>query len=72
MLKYSPIFKRNGAHLVEKKCLKKTKIVHFQGLNALNMQKYFVYVSKFEHIKFAINGKYFKKIIIIQTIMLRL
>jgi hypothetical protein len=42
MLEYSPIFKRNGAHLVEKKRdLKKIKIVHSQGLSALNMQKHF-------------------------------
>jgi hypothetical protein len=41
MLKSSLIFKRNGAHLVEKKNLKKTKIVHSLGLNALNVQKHF-------------------------------
>jgi hypothetical protein len=41
MLKSSPIFKMNGAHLVEKKrCLKKNKIIHSQGLSALNMQKH--------------------------------
>jgi hypothetical protein len=38
MLKSFPIFKRSGAHLVEEKdILKKTRIVHSQGLNALNM-----------------------------------
>jgi hypothetical protein len=42
--------------------LKKIRIVHFQGLSALNMQKYFWFVSSFEHIKFAINEKYFYKI----------
>jgi hypothetical protein len=42
MLKSSSIFKRNGANLVEKKrLLKKTKIIHTQGLSALNMQKHF-------------------------------
>jgi hypothetical protein len=42
MFKFSPIFKRNGAHLVEKKgCLEKIKTIHSQGLNALNMQKHF-------------------------------
>jgi hypothetical protein len=40
---------------------KKTKIVHFRGLNALNMQKHFLFVSNFEHVNFAINGKYSKK-----------
>jgi hypothetical protein len=28
MLKFSPIFKRNGAHLVEKRRFKKTKTFH--------------------------------------------
>jgi hypothetical protein len=42
MLKSSLIFKRNGAHLVEKKEVwKKIKTIHFQGLSALNMQKHF-------------------------------
>jgi hypothetical protein len=48
--------------LVEKKGrLKKTKIVQSRGLNALNMQKHFKFVSNFEHINFAINGKYSKR-----------
>ncbi len=46
----------------KKGCLKKTKIVHFQGLSALNMQKHFWFVSSFEHVNFAINEKYSKKI----------
>jgi len=41
--------------------LKKTKAIHFRSLNALNMQKYFWFVSSFDHAKFAINGKYSKK-----------
>jgi hypothetical protein len=41
MLKTSPFFKKNGAHVEKNKHLKKIKIVHFQGLNALNMQKHF-------------------------------
>jgi hypothetical protein len=36
------------------------KIVHSQGLNVLNMQNLFWFVSIFEHINFAINGKYSK------------
>jgi hypothetical protein len=67
MLKSSSIFKRNGAHLV--RCLKKIGIVYFQGLSVLNMQKHFKFVLSFEHVKFAINEKYSKKIMIIQTIM---
>jgi hypothetical protein len=42
MLKSSPISRRNDAHLVEKKTIEeKTRIVHFQGLSVLNMQKHF-------------------------------
>jgi hypothetical protein len=63
MLKSSPIFKRNGAHLVEKKRQwKKTRIIHSQSLNALNMQKHFWFLSSFDYVNFAINGKYSKKL----------
>jgi len=62
MLKSSPIFKRNGAHLVERKTFeKKTKTIHFWGLSVLNMWKHFWFVSNFEHIIFAMNEKYFQK-----------
>jgi hypothetical protein len=44
----------------KKGCLKKTKIVHSQGLSALNMQKKNWFVSSFEHVNYAINGKYSK------------
>jgi predicted peroxiredoxin len=37
MLKSSPIFKMNGAHLVEKKMFEKIKTMNYQSLNALNM-----------------------------------
>ncbi len=46
----------------KKKSLKKTRIIHSWGLNALNMQKHFWFVSSFEHVNFAINGKYSQKI----------
>jgi hypothetical protein len=42
--------------------LKKTKSVHSWGLSVLNMQKYFWFVSSFEHVNFAINEKYSKNI----------
>jgi hypothetical protein len=42
--------------------LKITRIVNSQGLSALNMQKHFWFVSSFEHVNFAVNRKYFKKI----------
>jgi len=62
MLRSSSIFKRNGANLVEKNYVwKKTRIVHSQFLNTLNMQKTFFIVSSFEDMKFTINEKYFKK-----------
>jgi hypothetical protein len=61
MLKSSSIFKRNGAHLVKKLRLKKTRIIHFQSLSSLNMQKHFLFVLNFEHVNFAINGKYSQK-----------
>jgi hypothetical protein len=52
--------------------LKKTRTIHSQGLSALNMQKHFLFMSSFEHVKFTINEKYSKKIMIIQTIMFHL
>jgi hypothetical protein len=37
-------------------------MIHFWGLNALNMQFYFFwFVSSFEHVNFVTNGKYCKK-----------
>ncbi len=36
--------------------------VHFQLLSALNMQKYFLFLSNFEHVIFLINRKYSKKL----------
>jgi hypothetical protein len=52
----------NGAHLVKKwNVWKKTRTFDSQGLSVLNMQKYFWFVSSFEHAKFAINEKYSKK-----------
>jgi hypothetical protein len=46
----------------KKRHLKKIKIVHSWSLSALNMQKHFLFVSNFDHINFAINGKYSKKL----------
>jgi hypothetical protein len=62
MLKSSSIFRMNGAHLVEKRSLKKNKI-HFRSLSVLNMSKHFWFVSNFVSncVKFAINEKYSKK-----------
>ncbi len=40
--------------------LKKIRIVHFWSLSVLNMQKHFWFLSSFEHVNFAINGKYSK------------
>jgi hypothetical protein len=51
----TPIF----SHTVweKKRHLKKTRIVHSQCLSALSMQKHFWFVSSFDHVNFAINGK---------------
>ncbi len=49
----------------KKRCLNKTRTVHSQGLNVLNMQICFLFVSNFEHVNFAINEKYSKKIMTI-------
>jgi hypothetical protein len=80
MLKSSLVFKRNVAHLVEKK-IEKTSIVFwtcilnkhdYQGLSALNMQFIFLICFKRWACKLAINGKYSKKIMTIQIVMLHL
>ncbi len=42
----------------KKRGLKKIRTIHSWGLSVLNMQKHFWFVSNFEHINFAINGKY--------------
>ncbi len=52
-----------------KKNVKKKPIVHSQGLSVLNMQKHFWFGSNFEHVNFAINGKYSKKFMTFQIIM---
>jgi hypothetical protein len=48
MLKSSPIFETNDAHFVEKNDVwKKQNLSTFEVLSALNMQKHFLFVSKF-------------------------
>ncbi len=54
--------------MVEKKCLKETRTIYFQGLNALKMKFKKKIGPNFEHVKFSINGKYSKQIMTIQTI----
>jgi len=53
------IYRKNDAHLVGKKDVKKKKIVHSRSLN---MKKIILLMSNFDNIKFVINGKYSKKI----------
>jgi hypothetical protein len=63
MLKSFPIFKRNGAHLVKKKTFEKNKDYPFSKFECFEHAKTFLnFVSSFEHINFAINEKYSKKI----------
>ncbi len=54
-------FQKEWCTFGKKKTFEKNRIVHFWGLNALNMQKHFLFVSSFEHVKISINEKYFKK-----------
>jgi hypothetical protein len=62
MLKPSPIFKRNDAHLVEKKdVLEKKKDCPFSRFECFEQAIFFGFVSSFEHVNFAINRNYFKK-----------
>jgi hypothetical protein len=51
---------------------KKERIIHFRGLSVLSMQKYFWFVSNFEHVNFANTKKNLKNIMTIQTIMFHL
>jgi hypothetical protein len=51
-------FQKQWCTFARKKCLKKIRTIYSWGLSVLNMQKHFQFVSNFEHIKFAINGKY--------------
>ncbi len=63
-------FKKECCTFGKKKDIwKKKMIIHSWGLNVLNMQKHFLFVSSFEHVNFEINEKYSKKNIIIQNIM---
>jgi len=62
MLKKFPISKRNGAHFLEKKDIKFfKKIIHYRGFEGFKHKKKIWFVSSFEHVNFAINGKYSKK-----------
>jgi hypothetical protein len=60
------IYRKNDAHLVGKKDVKKKKIVHSRSLN---MKKIILFMLNFDNIKFVINGKYSQKIMTIQIIM---
>jgi hypothetical protein len=72
MFKSFLILKRNGAHLVEKKDVKKKKDYPFSRFECFKHAIFLLFVSTFEHVKFAINGKYSKKIMTIQIIMFHL
>jgi hypothetical protein len=61
MLKSSSIFKRNSAHLVEKRTFGKNKDCPFLRFGCFEHANIFLFVSSFEHVKFAINGKYTQK-----------
>jgi len=61
MLKSFPNFKRNGAHLEEKKTFEKNKDYALSRFKCFEHAKKKRFMSSFEHVNFAINGKYFKK-----------
>ncbi len=60
MLKSFPSFTRNGAHLGKKKDVWKNKDYPLFKFECFEHAKIFWFVSSFEHINFAINGKYSK------------
>jgi len=63
MLKLSAISNKNGVHLVENKDIwKKQKMSTFKIWMFWTCKNIFLFVSSFEHVKFAINGKYSQKI----------
>jgi len=53
-------FEKEWCTFGRKRLFEKTRIIHFQGLSVLNMQKKNLFVSSFEHVNFSINGKYSK------------
>jgi len=77
MLKSSPIFKRNGAHLVEKKMFKKNKDYPLSRFECFEHAKTFLICVNFEHVNFAIieiysqknydNPNYYASVVIFQT-----
>jgi abortive infection bacteriophage resistance protein len=69
MVKSSPIFKRKGAHLVEKKMFQKNKDCSLSIWVLWTCKDIFDMCQAFEHVNFAINEKIQKTFMIIQTIM---
>jgi hypothetical protein len=72
MLKSSPVFIINGAHLVKNVMFVKNRIVHIGGFNVLNMQIVFILLSNFAIIKkysktFYDNLNYYVSLVILQT-----
>jgi hypothetical protein len=59
MLKSNPMFKKNSAHLIggkKKKHLRKKNCSHLR-FECFKHVKTFLFMSSFEHVKFAIDGK---------------
>jgi hypothetical protein len=64
-------FRRNGAHLVQNKNeFDKSFDCPLLKFKCFQHAIFFLFVSNFEHVNFAINGKYFQKNMAIQVIML--
>jgi len=71
MSKSSSIFRKKGTHCGKKK-FEKYKDCPLLKFESFEHAIFFCFVSRFEHVNFAINEKYSKKIMTIQTIMFHL
>jgi hypothetical protein len=62
MLKSSPIFRRDGANLLQKKTFEKNKDYPLSRFECFEHVKIFLIVSSFEHVNFIIDEKIPKKL----------
>jgi hypothetical protein len=72
-VKISPIFRKIGAHFVEKNDVWKKQILSTIEVWMLwTCKNIYLFMLSFEHVKFSINGKCSKKIMTLQIIMFHL
>jgi hypothetical protein len=72
MLKSSPIFKRDGGHMIARKDVEKNKDCPFLGFECFDMQKHFLFLSSFEHVTLQLMKNIPNFFMTIQTIMFHL